>query len=132
LSPTQALRSIGTGCTFDWVSDEAIGEANALLDPDPYARAQLAVLVDLLKRGVVRKGKDYRQMVIVEDEPPLYELRLRTTTPELRLYFIEESHHDGVHVIGLMLAPKPSGTPAEQRIAQNLDATNAYERRPDS
>lgn len=130
MSPTRALRSVGTGCTFTWVSKEAADEARVLLERDLYARAQLAALVERLERDTLRKGKDYRQIQSVDDDPPLYELKLDTTRPALRLYFIEESHGDEVKSSGLLLAPKPPGTPDEQRVAQNEDIVKANARRP--
>lgn len=129
MSPSRRLRSIGTGCTFEWVSDEAAEEAEVLLDADPFARAELNPLIDRLKRGTLRVNKDYKQFKVVEDEPPLFELTIDSTRPRLRLYFIEFSQVDGVHAIGLMLARKPSGAPDEQRRQQNHDAAAAYARR---
>ena len=129
LSPTVPLRSIGVGCRFDWVSEDAEEEADGLLDQDPMARGDLQPLIARMKQGKLRKGKEYKQFQMVKDEPPLYELTLDTTRPRLRLYFIEESHEDGVHAIGLLLAEKPTGTPDEQRNKQNSDAARAYARR---
>ncbi|MFE9232011.1 hypothetical protein [Cellulosimicrobium funkei] len=128
MSPRAALRSLKGGAVFEWVSEEARLEADALLDADPLARSEFVPLLRRVGTGALR-SRDYGQMVMVAGEPYLFELRLRTTSPQLRLYFYEESRDDGLHVVGLMLAPKPSGSLAEQRERQNDDARRAYGRR---
>lgn len=130
MSPTRRLTSVGAGCTFDWVSDEVADEARAVLALDRLAVPDLNALIDLLRRGVLRSGRDYKQMQRVTDDPPVFELRVETTRPKLRLYFIEESHHDGVHALGLLLACKPLGTLDAVRIQQNEDVDRAKARRP--
>ncbi|GAA2237046.1 hypothetical protein GCM10010413_42040 [Promicromonospora sukumoe] len=132
MSPTRPLRSIGTGCKFAWVHREAQEEARDLLASDRYSQVQVAVLVDRLERGALTKGTDYKQLVRVEDEPFLYELRVDQARPKLRLYFIEESHDDGVHATGLLLARKPRGSVDEQRRAQNQDIDRASTRRAEA
>ncbi|WP_278234767.1 hypothetical protein [Isoptericola sp. AK164] len=131
MSPTRSLRSVGVGCVFGWVNDEAEAEAEALLELDPMARSELRPLIRRLEQGRLRRNKDYKQFQMVVDEPWLYELTLDTTRPRLRLYLVEESHDDGVHAVGLMLAVKPTGDRNAQRERQNRDAAAAYARRSD-
>lgn len=121
------LRSVGDGRNFDWISTGAAGEAQELLNRVPGSRAALR---GLLRRAVVGalRSSDTKRMKIVEGSPLLYEMRLDDVSPRLRLYYVELGDEDGLSLVGLMLAEKPSGTVVEQRAEQNRQALQAYRR----
>lgn len=124
------LLSIPGGCTFVWVSPAADAEAVALVARFPTIDgAHLDAMVDMLVTGKLRpkigraKG-DYDLMTL----HPIYELRIETTFPKLRLYFVERNGGHGLLAVGLLLATKPPGNADEQRRRQNEDIVEAWGR----
>jgi hypothetical protein len=122
------LRLVRGGCRFAWFDGAVDREALAVLALDPGARYELAPLIARLEQGTLSTTRDGRRIRRVEAEPWLFELTLNTTSPRLRLYFVEEGGPAGARALGLLLAPKPTGTVEEQRRRQNADIDRAYAR----
>lgn len=125
VSPRRPLRLLQGGCSWEWISDEAKAEAIARLSSDPFAAVEVHALIARLVRGALRRGRDYKE-ITREDE--LFELRIETTSPPLRLYFAERVRNGKLVAVGLLLAPKPAGTHDEQRPVQNRDIAEAVAR----
>lgn len=112
------------------MSTEAADEAAALVARFPTVDGgALDAIVGALEAGrlretIGRRKGDYDVMVT----RPVKELRIETTLPRLRLYFVERSGGLGVLAVGLLLATKPSGSAAEQHRRQDEDIVKAWER----